>query len=630
MTDRNANRPGYKKTPVGWIPVEWECCSLGSISQFHSGGTPSMEKHEYWGGDIPWFSAKDLKTLRLESSIDRVTEVGLQNGTRTIPPNTILVLVRGMMLNRMFPVGITTMRSCFNQDLKAICVGNGQEPLYIAYLLISHEPRFLCQVDRSSHGTGKLATALLETAPIPLPPLPEQRKIAAILSTWDTAIDQTRALLAAALRRKQALMQQLLTGKKRLPGFAVPWKKIAISCLLEEVERPVVWDDNATYSLLSVRRASGGAFLREELKGTEILTKNMYLAKAGDFLISKMQVLHGAMALVPDELDSKHISGSYIALRPRTDAPIHPVFFSMLTNTPEFYHLTYLSSYGVHIEKMTFNLEWFLQSTIRIPDNVKEQRAIAAVFTTADEEIKALAVDRDVFLNGAGFRDIVDALTAIENPPDGYYLLVGSNGARDAGGLVRSDVFHAEVIAGWMYTNYALSINGARVINGYCHLLSPLLGICGAEAAASGWFSGLRRFSMSKYVKEAGGGRAPVVRYVSTPLLSRIKQTDFLAFRSIVPEIASETPSDTIYDRELTRTEEAIQSWEAIQALSNACITGDVPADLNRFRGRLQRAAELWSSLQEAGLSQEAEANLERIEAMREGITLFEKLAELA
>jgi len=242
-----------------------------------------------------------------------------------------------------------------------------------------------------------------------------------------------------------------------------------------------------------------------------------------------------------------------------------------------------------------------------------------------------LAVDRDVFLNGAGLRDIVDALTAVDNPPDGYYILVGNGGARDSGNQIRSDIYHPEVIAGLMYTNYALSINGARVVNGYCHLLGPLLGVCGAEAAASGWFSGLRQFSMSKYVKEESGGRAPVIRYVSTPLLSRIKQPDFLAYQSVIPEVASETPSDALYNREEpSRTDEALQSWEAVQALSRACTTGDISADLENFKQRVHRASELWSALQEAGFAQDVEANLERLETIREGISLFEKLAELA
>jgi hypothetical protein len=241
-----------------------------------------------------------------------------------------------------------------------------------------------------------------------------------------------------------------------------------------------------------------------------------------------------------------------------------------------------------------------------------------------------LAFDRDAILNEGEFREILDALTAIENPPDGYYVLIGSGMARESGGQVRSDIDQPQVIAGWMYTNYVLSINGARVLNGYCHLLSPLLGISGADAIASGWFSGLRKFSMSKYAKEVGGGRFPLVRYVSAPLLSHIKQTDFDAFRAVVPEIATGSAQDAAYDgEEPSRTEEALQSWEALGVLSQKYCTGDTPADLVRFKEHIGTAIELWAEIQEAGFTQGVESNLERLEAMQEGITLFEKWAEL-
>lgn len=75
----------------------------------------------------------------------------------------------------------------------------------------------------------KITKSTLEKMPVLLPPLPEQEKIAAILSTWDKAISTTDALLANSRQQKKALMQQLLTGKRRLPGFTGEWKTILLS-----------------------------------------------------------------------------------------------------------------------------------------------------------------------------------------------------------------------------------------------------------------------------------------------------------------------------------------------------------------------------------------------------------------
>ena len=76
MTDRNENRPGYKKTKVGWIPKEWRPLPLRDIGLMRSGGTPTKDVDSYWNGDIPWFTAKDLKSFHLRNSKDTITEEG--------------------------------------------------------------------------------------------------------------------------------------------------------------------------------------------------------------------------------------------------------------------------------------------------------------------------------------------------------------------------------------------------------------------------------------------------------------------------------------------------------------------------------------------------------------------------
>jgi type I restriction enzyme S subunit len=234
---------------------------------------------------------------------------------------------------------------------------------------------------------ANLSGELIGGVRVPLPDVTEQQKIAEILSTWDEAIEQTRKLIEAKKRRKKGLVQQLLTGRKRLPGFKGKWSRVTMGHLFVVVSRPLEWDDNAVYSLLSIRRRSGGVFLRERVRGAEIKTKTMFEARAGDFLISKMQVLHGATGLVPEALDGTHITGSYISLRPRDSARVDPRFFSRLSSTPEFYHLTFISSYGVHIEKMTFNLRWFLKEEVILPTDMREQAAIADRLDLVDEEI---------------------------------------------------------------------------------------------------------------------------------------------------------------------------------------------------------------------------------------------------
>lgn len=388
MKDPNENRPGYKKTKVGWIPNKWECRAIGQFAKTRSGATPSRSEQKYWGGNIPWATTTAVNYGTVTETEENITELALQEtSTWLVPRGTVVMAMYGQGATRG-RVAIIGREMAINQACLAIIPRNGSVRGRFLYHLLTHD---YGRIRNYSQGGNQenLSGDLVEGIPLALPTDAEQEKIESVFDSWDDAAIQTRDLITGKKRRRKGLMQQLLSGNRRLPGFAGDWKKTKVGSLYEEVERPVVWDDEATYSLLSVRRASGGVFLREEQQGKSILTKSMYTAKSGDFLISKMQVLHGATALVPEQFDGMHISGSYIALRPQEGAMIDPEYFALLSATPEFYHLTYLSSYGVHIEKMTFNLKWFLDSTVEIPADLDEQKAIVAVIKAADEEIAA-------------------------------------------------------------------------------------------------------------------------------------------------------------------------------------------------------------------------------------------------
>jgi type I restriction enzyme S subunit len=227
---------------------------------------------------------------------------------------------------------------------------------------------------------------------ITLPPLPEQNAIAACLSTWDNAIQVLTDLIAQKKLRKKWLMQVLLTGKERLKGFEGEWKRHTYKQLLKVVNRPIKWDENELYKLISVRRRSGGIFQRESLNGHQIKVKDLRNAEIGDFLFSKMQIVHGASALVTSEFAGSKISGSYIAVVAKEPNLLSMEYFNWYSMLPFFYHQTYISSYGVHIEKMTFDFESFLSLEIKLPD-INEQAAIAKLLYNADLELSLLNTD---------------------------------------------------------------------------------------------------------------------------------------------------------------------------------------------------------------------------------------------
>ena len=242
---------------------------------------------------------------------------------------------------------------------------------------------------RQGAGRYKLTKQSLLRIPIVLPDIEEQKAITTILGTCDENIEVVEQLIAQKELRKKWLMQQLLKGKKRLKGFEGEWNRYPFEKLLKVIKRLSKWDDNELYKLISVRRRSGGIFFREALHGHQIKVKDLRDVKVGDFLFSKMQIVHGASAIVTTDFAKAKISGSYIATVAKDPKILNMEFFNWYSQLPYFYHQALISSYGVHIEKMTFDFDTFLQLEMKLP-SIEEQTAIAQVLHSSDKEISLL------------------------------------------------------------------------------------------------------------------------------------------------------------------------------------------------------------------------------------------------
>jgi len=167
----------------------WSTRPLKDCAVWYSGGTPNKSTPRYWGGTIPWISAKSITGFFIADSEDRVTDEGARNGTRLMPTNTILFIVRGMSLKSEFRMGITTRPVTFNQDLKALVAVEDVVPAFLAYAIKARTDEILGLVGEAGHGTGVLPTDRIQSLEIPIPPLPEQRAIAHVLGTIDDKIE---------------------------------------------------------------------------------------------------------------------------------------------------------------------------------------------------------------------------------------------------------------------------------------------------------------------------------------------------------------------------------------------------------------------------------------------------------
>ena len=145
--------------------------------------------------------------------------------------------------------------------------------------------------------------------------------------------------------------------------------------------------DGDEYRLVTVRRSRGGVALRSVLRGAEVKTPSQFYVRAGDFLISKRQIVHGACGIVPPELDGAVVSNEYAVLN--SDGELDLQFLRYLSESLYFQQTCFHSSIGVHVEKMIFKTERWLTWPFNLPP-LAEQRHIVEILDCASAEISNL------------------------------------------------------------------------------------------------------------------------------------------------------------------------------------------------------------------------------------------------
>lgn len=209
---------------LGDVPAHWSVGPLKHWVALKSGGTPSKEKLQYWGGDIPWASAKDLKTEKLADTVDHITSAAVDDGAATLlPPGTVLVVVRGMILARLFPVAQTLVPMAINQDLKGVLPRAGLDAGFLAWLLRGTAKESLQRLDEAGHGTKALRMEAWTSMALPFPPETEQAQIVAFLvqrtNQLDVLAHEANSAIELLRERRSALIAAAATGQIDVRGF---------------------------------------------------------------------------------------------------------------------------------------------------------------------------------------------------------------------------------------------------------------------------------------------------------------------------------------------------------------------------------------------------------------------------
>jgi len=218
------------------VPKDWNDKTIDSFPvRVVSGGTPNTFITEYWNGNIPWMNSGELNLKRVYSVEGRITLAGLNNSsTCKIPENSILIGLAGQGKTRG-TVAITYIELCTNQSIASILPNPDIFDSEFLYQNLNNRYNELRELSTGDGGRGGLNLTVIRQLKVLFPPLAEQHAIALALSETDELINSLEKLIAKKRAIKQGTMQELLTGKRRLPGFNGEWTEKPFCKIADEI-----------------------------------------------------------------------------------------------------------------------------------------------------------------------------------------------------------------------------------------------------------------------------------------------------------------------------------------------------------------------------------------------------------
>lgn len=382
-------------------PSEWKISLLDDVTDRGSGHTPSQNNSEYWNGGIKWVSLADsskLDNLFIANTDKEISVLGLQNSSAVKHPAGTVILSRDAGIGKSAilkeDMAVSQHFIVWRCLLKEIIYN-----VYLYYWLQLMKPEF----ERMAVGSTIKTIGLpyFKKLKIAYPPLPEQRKIAEILNTWDKAIALLEQLITAKRKLKQGLMQQLLTGKKRFEEFEVNksldvipegWKVVNIGDL--------------TYSHSYGPRFSSNNY---DVNGNVKTIRNTDIAETGEILYDQVPTAQ----LESEIIDQHKLRTGDLIVITTADCGLSAIFEEQnITYIPSAYAVKYtlkstvlptFIKYFMSVSIAQKQVEKFIRkgTVANLPGSdvlkiklalppLPEQQKIASILSTADAEISNL------------------------------------------------------------------------------------------------------------------------------------------------------------------------------------------------------------------------------------------------
>lgn len=393
MTEALKIPSGFKPSPLGPIPGDWEVRKLGEIGNFSKGKGILKEQVIESGfpciryGEI--YTTHDYIIKRFKSFIsEKVAEE-----SQEIKNGDILFAGSGETIEEIGKsVAYTGNEKAFaGGDVIILSTNGNVNPECLSYAL---ETDFVRKQKRrlgQGHSVVHIYPSDLSVISIFLPPLPEQRAIASVLSTMDEVINKNNKLISQKELRKKWLIQNLLSGKKRLKGFNEKWKEIHIKDVSKEISIRNKADKQLTVlsstkydGLVPSLEYFGRKIFADDISTYKIVPKN-------HFAYATNHIEEGSIGY-QEILDEALISPMYTVFK--TDSTINDIFFYKLLKSHKCIY-QYQARMEGSIDRRG-GLRWDAFSIIKIQiPSLEEQIAIAQVLQIADKEIQLLKTKVD-------------------------------------------------------------------------------------------------------------------------------------------------------------------------------------------------------------------------------------------
>lgn len=346
---------------LGEVPMHWHLHKLKHVAEIVGGGTPSREKLDYWNGDIPWVSPKDMKSEMISSAEECITELGLKSSTTSLQEaGRVLMVIRSGILQHTLPVAINALPVALNQDMKSFSFDESKclPEFFLRWVQGLNDDLLLAWANEGAT-VESINQSLLQNTILPLPDVDEQKAISSFLDVETSKIDglvsEQRRLIELLKEKRQAVISHAVTkglnpnapmkpsGIQWLGEVPQHWEVRSISSLTTKITngyvgptRGILVDEGVRYlQSLHIKqnqiRFNTPYFVTQEWSDE----KEKSILEAGDVLVVQTGDI-GQVAVVPEEFAGCNCHALIILAPIRND--VSGKWMSWVLNSDYGYH----------------------------------------------------------------------------------------------------------------------------------------------------------------------------------------------------------------------------------------------------------------------------------------------------